>query len=156
MEQATHYTLHIEISPYPEASGLRIKSTNPAGLYLSTRSRESATYWTGHYAADFVMKRKLLPMRPRLALTQLDPTDWEKLILEGGGDLYFSICSPEETHEMLKDATPVVIHPVPKLYANWWQGPTGLMSIVADQEDIDEWIVETIKQDLEAAGHHPK
>jgi hypothetical protein len=94
-------------------------------------------------------------MMPGSALTQRDPNDWEKMIQGGGGDIHFSLSPPQATRELLKDATPVVVHPVPKLHANWWEGPNGLMSIIADKEGVDEWIVETIKQDLEAAGHRP-
>lgn len=138
-----------------------MKSTNPFGLYLSSKSREAAQYWIFLHAIDFVSKRELLLPEPGGGYSH-EQVDWEKALRESSCDIIIRTLTKDAVQKGMSSLERVTFHPEPKLHADWWQGQNmPMMCVVRDDGDkntvVDgEWLLNSMRRDLIAAGHAPK
>ena len=144
--------MKFSVTGLPDTAGLRIRSTNPIGLYISSRDAEAAQWYFETRIVELATIRKLLvPKRGAGACLLEGRLDWSIFITSGTGEVVIRTMSLEETREMLRVSTHIVLQPVQKLVTDWWKDSNGKkFCIVHDPGDmIDEWLVRCIDEDLE-------
>src|SRR3989344_2932996 len=103
-ENAKEYAVAFEISAIPDSSGLRIRSTSPVGIYLSSVNREAALWWFMQIILEFAIESGLLPLKQGEGLTTKKDPDWDLCIAAGTGEVTIQIVSVTDVEECLVDA----------------------------------------------------
>ena len=152
VEEKSRLAMKFSVTGLPDTAGLRIRSTNPIGLYISSRDAEAAQWYFETKIVELATIRKLLVPKRGAGVRLLEGRlDWSIFIISGTGEVVIRTMSLEETREMLRVSTPTVLPPVQKLVTDWWKDSNGKkFCIVHDPGDmIDEWLVRCIDEDLE-------
>jgi len=147
-------TIKLAISGIPDCSGIRIRSIDPTGLYISSQDREAAQWYFETLIIELVCARKLLVVEPGEGVMLSEQyTDWNNFLIQGEGEVIVRTISTQEVTVLKKEGTPIVIPPVQKLHIDWWKDPSGNpFCLVRDPGDaIDSWLIDTVKEDLEKA-----
>lgn len=157
MTEKTTFVFKIAITGLPDSDGLRIKSVEPCGLYLSMRNRGAAQLWFERFVLEYALQRSFVHFKPGGGACLADrPLNWDALILVGEGEITVRTVSVEEAAETVREGTPVIIEEHPRPYADWWQAPLGDLLVIRDEKDrIDPWLVLSIQADLERLGVTP-
>ncbi len=138
------------ISGWPESSGVRIKTTAPTGVYISSKNREAAQWHFPRVVVSFVRMLELLKPEDGGGLTY-SQVNWDKALVDGVGELEIRVTSANEMSEIMRTGTPQIIAPVEKLRIEEWNGPQGgvfFMGWDLPGDKMDKWLVESVTQDL--------
>jgi len=137
------------VTGLPDSSGLRIKSTEPTGLYISSADAAAAQWYFETQIVQLLLSRSLLDSIPGGGWRFNELLDWPKIIVEGHGEAIIRLMNVEETRDIRRDGYRTYIPPVKKLTAEWWRNADGHeFCIVFDGPDmIDEWVLEAVKED---------
>lgn len=149
-EEDLRLSVKFLVTGIPDTLGLRLRSTEPIGLYISSRNAEAAQWYFEKMIVEFVGVRGLLVPEQGAGLRLEEKLDWNALTVSGAGETVIRAMSVEETCKMLRVSTPVMLPPVQKLATDWWKDPNeNEFCIVHDPGDmIDRWLVESIENDL--------
>ena len=152
VERESRLTVKFSVTGLPDTAGLRIRSTDPIGLYISSRNAEAAQWYFETEIIELATIWKLLVPGRGIGVRLLEGRlDWSIFIISGTGEVVIRTMSLEETREMLRASTPTVLTPIQKLATGRYKDPNGKeFYIVHDPGDmIDEWLVRCIDEDLE-------
>jgi hypothetical protein len=143
-------TIKFIVTGYPEASGLRIRSTEPVGLYVSSADPEAAQWWFERQVVELVAERKVLHREKGEGLAPVLEIDWNEALMSGCGKMIIRTMSVSEVMDTIREGTLDIIPPVKKLLVEWWPGRNNLQTICVvrdNKKTIDSWIVKSMKED---------
>ena len=156
MPEQPQRQLEVEFSVQgiPDSAGLRIKTTNPTGVYLSGKDREAAQRYFEEALLKFASQRRLLHVLPNEGLTLTKEIDWSASMVDGLGHVTIRVMSFAETVKAIKGAIPTTVPPAQPMIIEWAQSPhIPLLCIVRDKSDtVDRWLVDSIIEDTPPVG----
>jgi len=144
------YTVRLVVTGIPDSAGLRIRATDPIGLYISSRNPELAKEHFERLILILLMKRQLLtPERGGSVILAKRP-DWKALLVDGSGEVVVRTMSAVEVVAAIRDGEPLILAAAEQLRADWWNDPQGNpFCFVSDHGgNIDEWVTAAIKKDF--------
>lgn len=150
MRQHHELVVKFSVSGIPDSAGLRIKTTEPTGLYISSRDPAAAQWYLETMIIHLIIKRGLLKPTPGGGWSLVKKLDWPDITGAGYGEAIVCTVGRAEVQNMQRKGSPVLIPPVQKLTIDWWNNPKReLLCIVRDEGDmIDGWVVSAITDDL--------
>lgn len=139
------------VEALPDTQGCRIRTTDPKGLYLSSKNREAAHWYFECVLIKFLQKTVLKGEGRIGGLGFAHPIPWNMLNIPTTHTVDVSVLSVSEARDVIKTATPNVASPPKKLRVSWWKGPSGrLLCLIDDNEKlVDRWLMESVKRDLQ-------
>lgn len=152
-EPKTEHLFGVEVSGIPDGAGLRIKSTGPWGVYVSSVDPGRAQRCFCQCLVQFAIGRRLLTAVPgggaKLAETQID---WDAMLLNGSGQIGVVVFGAAEGRVVRMHGSPIPHSAKEEMRMEWWRSPQGSLVIASDPGDrIDGWIVDAVTADLKAA-----
>jgi len=150
MAENPQLTVTFTVTGIPDTAGLRIRSTNPTGLYISSKNPEAAKWYFETIIFKLITSLSLLPHKEGGGLHLKEELDWDAITFLGTGELTICTMSPEETRAEVKTGTPIIMSPVEDLTVNWWKNPQkNEFCIIYDPGDnMDIWLIESVTEDL--------
>ncbi len=149
------------IVPIPDTTGLRIKSDNPTGVYVSSVDAFAAKSHFETMLIGLVSELKLIVPPEGGGWILVGPVAWDAALAAGKGSLVIRTTSPIETRAYMKEGTPSFGPPGRQLPTNWWQmgrmgdGTSGQRIGIAcdDSQKVDPWITDNLFADLRKKTH---
>lgn len=136
---AKQFTVEFCITESVMDNTIRIHSTNPTGVYVSTKDMQAGIQYFMKCLYDFMGTRHKSEIPPDQHLCVLHPPNWEEALRKGKGKVEFGI--GEHDIQFLKPDT--------ELEEQWFQKGDGeIICIISDKgEYVDDWLVEILHQD---------
>lgn len=144
------------VTGIPDQAGLRIRSMEPVGLYLSSGDPAAAEWHFETLIVQLVMENKLLEWEPGGGLRLLSELNWPEIIAAGSGEAVVVTATAEEIANVKKVGNLVIMPPVQKLVVDWWEDPSGRSFCIArdKKEIVDKWFLDALEEDLGKAKMH--
>ncbi len=146
------YTVSLQIYGIPESNGLRIRSTNPVGLYVASLDAEAAKFYFQSCILDVLIREELIEAGPGIPIMS-NEVPWDAFVNAGHGTIEFRTLSKDVPASFTAN---MVRHlPPKKLTVDRWDAADGKSYyVVRDPDDskIDEWFLAAIKEDVARAA----
>lgn len=140
------FAVEIQVLGTPEPTGLRIRTRNPLGLYLSLSNFAYAIRVFEDQLLDFIFEKEVFPDETYLG--PAEKIDWEKMVANQGGSIIFRVFGE---HEEVKDFLTEIIeapdssHSVTVLVLKTGQE----VVVISDSiHHIDPWVIQSIEEDF--------
>lgn len=134
----------------PDCAGLRIKTLEPKGLYVSSEDPEAAKWHFENKVVEYVGACKLLASEKGGGWTLTERIDWDAALLAGEAQVAVRTVSAAEARFVRSEGELLLAPPVQMLTVEWFQNSEGAqICIVRDEGDlIDDWIVKAVLADV--------
>jgi hypothetical protein len=136
----------------PESAGVRIRTTDPVGVYASCADRETAISFFQNALRELAVDRGLVDFRPG---TQFDHMiDWPTIIdsPSGEGEVVIRVSTQAEIDDVRATGHQVHASSTDTAVTDRWADQYGKKFwIVRDKGDlIDSWLLDQLKADIKA------
>lgn len=144
-------TITFEVRGIPDHSGLRIKTINPPGLYVSSVEPDAAIWHLEATITELAHERKLLIVQKNEGILLSAPIDWNAAKESGSGSLTLRHVSEAEVRALMPGSERITRPPCIKLEVRWFIHPKKkIFCVVFDHTDrVDAWLLESLQFDIE-------
>ena len=149
VEENSRFTVKFSVSGLPDTAGLRIRSTDPTGLYISSRDAQAAQWHFETKIVEFVSRLGLLVPKQKVCLHLEESIDWNFVTISGVGEVNICALSVKKTQDIVRTASLVRFSPVQELAIEWLKNSDGnKVCFIRDPGDyIDRWIIDSFMED---------
>lgn len=151
MAQPRQLKAAFSVHGIPDTSGLRIRSTDPKGVYVSSVRAESATWYFEKAIIEQVIALRLLPLEAGDCLFIPERINWDEAVQSGSGIATVTAATRAEAAHLLQGATRLVQTPVEPLVVERWESEAGTpFLLVYDRGDLmDDWLIRSATEDMQ-------
>ena len=144
-------TIKFQTSLRPESAGVRIRSIEPTGIYVSCADRDTATAFFEYAAMELAVERELIDRHPGQGIA--GKLDWPGIIHgDGQGEIIVVLETQATIDETQRTGTQVFMTDRDAAVMDRWKDLDGNYFIIVRDNDelVDNWLVDELRKDLDA------